>query len=82
MDYSKAINSVADTISKASKPLSEAQKMLMAGAMAVWLEKAATDEREAVMSAILDECPSDGSDAEIILRRAWERVRVMRSNIV
>lgn len=37
-------------------------------------------EREAAMAAILDGCPNDGSDAEIILRRAWERVLTMRSN--
>jgi hypothetical protein len=40
MDYSEAANSVAETIAKGSKPLTEAQKMLMAGAMAVWMDKA------------------------------------------
>jgi len=38
-------------------------------------------EREAAMAAIIDGCPNDGSDAEIILRRAWDRVRTMRSNV-
>lgn len=43
-------------------------------------ETAKAAEREGAMSAILEGCPNDGSDAEIILRRAWERVRV-RSNV-
>lgn len=46
MDYSKAIDSVADTLNRAGNPMTEAQKMLMAGAMAVWLDKAVTEERE------------------------------------
>ncbi len=41
---------------------------------------AITAERESAMAAILDGCPSDGSEAEIILRRAWDRVRIMRSD--
>jgi len=40
MDYAEAANSVAETIAKGSKPLTEAQRIVMAGAMAVWLEKA------------------------------------------
>lgn len=40
-------------------------------------KQARREERELAMAAILDGCPNDGSDAEIILRRAWERVRVM-----
>jgi len=40
MDYSKAAELVADTIAKGSTPLTKEQKILMAGAMAVWLEKA------------------------------------------
>lgn len=40
MDYSEAAKSVAETIAKGSKPLTEAQRLVMAGAMAVWLEKA------------------------------------------
>ena len=44
-----------------------------------WAESAKT-EREMAMTAILEECPNDGSYAEIILRRAWDRVRTMRSN--
>jgi hypothetical protein len=43
MDYSAAVNSVAETIAKGSKPLTEAQRRVMAGAMAVWLEKARKD---------------------------------------
>ena len=35
---------------------------------------------ERAMAAILEECPSDGSDAEIILRRAWDRVRLLPSD--
>ena len=54
MDYLKAVRSVADTISKAAKPLDEAQRMLLAGAMAVLLCKAAEEEREAC-AAICDE---------------------------
>lgn len=42
-----------------------------------WLT-ATKAEREKAMAAILDGCPSDGSDVEIALRRAWERV--LRSN--
>ena len=45
MDYAKAIKSVADVIAKGSKPLTEAQEMLMAGAMAVFLEKAGQNRR-------------------------------------
>ena len=45
------------------------------------VESIRRDERAAAMAAILDGCPSDGSDAEIILRRAWDRVRTMRSNV-
>ena len=44
------------------------------------MRAAAEMEREAAMAAIIDGCPNDGSDAEIILRRAWDRVRTMRSN--
>lgn len=45
------------------------------------IEIARREERELAMTVILSECPSDGSDAEIILRRAWDRVRVMRANV-
>lgn len=34
--------------------------------------------RKAAMAAILDGLQSDGSNSELILRRAWERVLVMR----
>ena len=43
MDYSKAADAVAETIAKCGKPLTDDQKMLMAGAMAVWMEKARKD---------------------------------------
>ena len=49
-------------------------------AHAAW-EDATKAPREMAMTAILEECPNDGSYAEIILRRAWDRVRTMRSNI-
>lgn len=41
---------------------------------------AIADARAAAITAILDGCPNDGSDAEIILRQAWERVRTMQRN--
>lgn len=41
-------------------------------------ESCAKAEREAAMAAILEGCPNDGGDTEIILRRAWDRVRMMR----
>jgi hypothetical protein len=56
MDYSKAINSVADTIKKGSKPLTEAQKSLLAGAMAVWLDVA---YKKGYQNAILNMPTSD-----------------------
>lgn len=40
MDYSKATEAIAGTIAKVSKPLTESQKMVMAGAIAVWMDKA------------------------------------------
>lgn len=47
-----------------------------------WFARAIADaEHEAAMAAILEGCPSDGSDMEIVLRRAWDRVRTMRSNV-
>lgn len=42
----------------------------------------ATEARETAMDAILDGCPNDFSDTEIILRRAWDRVRLMFSNVI
>lgn len=42
------------------------------------MTKARDDERGKAMAAILDGCPNDGSDAELILRRAWDRVRISK----
>jgi len=75
MDYSMAINSVADTIRKAGRPLTEAQKMLMAGAVSVWLEKVATDERVACCKAI--DAIDDGEAPEY---RACQEAIMERSN--
>ena len=44
------------------------------------MAKARADERDKAMSEILACCPNDGSDAEIILRRAWDRVRRLSDN--
>ena len=39
-DYSDIARSIERTIAKGGKPLTEAQYMLMTGALAVWLDKA------------------------------------------
>ena len=52
----------------------------IADALRVLVRDVAFAERKSALLSILDECPDDGGDAEIILRRAWDRVRRMRSN--
>lgn len=46
MDHSEVAASIADTIAKGSKKLTEDQRLLMAGALAVWLEKAQEEARK------------------------------------
>ena len=46
-DFFKAGNSIADAIGKATKPLSSAQRTVLIGAVAAWVDRAAADEREA-----------------------------------
>lgn len=53
----------------------------IADALRVLVRDVGFAERKNALLAILDGCPDDGSDAEIILRRAWDRVRRMRSNV-
>lgn len=40
MDYSAAASAVADTLASAGEPLTDTQRVLLAGAMTGWLEKA------------------------------------------
>lgn len=40
MDYMKAIDTIAETLEKLGEPLTETQRLSMAGSVAVWLEKA------------------------------------------
>lgn len=39
IDYSTIANSIANTIAKGGKPLTETQRPLLVGALAVWLDK-------------------------------------------
>lgn len=45
VDYNKVIESIASTLEKLGSPLSEDQRIVMAGAVAVWIEKAKADQR-------------------------------------
>lgn len=51
MDYSEIADSIAKTIAAAATPLTQTQKIVMAGAVAVWIEKAVELEREACAEA-------------------------------
>lgn len=46
-NYAEIANSIADTIAKCSKPLSESQRLVLAGSVAVWMDKVRgmTEER-------------------------------------
>lgn len=39
MDYLKASESIADTMEKIGEPLTDTQKTILSGALAVWLDK-------------------------------------------
>ena len=45
MDYSKVADSIAETIAKSTEPLAPIQRQVLAGAVAVWIEKAIKNER-------------------------------------
>lgn len=45
MDCSKINRSIAETLKKAGSPLTEDQEMLLAGCLAVWIEKAHEEGR-------------------------------------
>jgi len=47
-DYAAIVKSVADTIAKGGKPLTEAQYMLLTGSLAVWLDKCLHEYGQAV----------------------------------
>lgn len=49
MDYVEVANSIAETIGKATKPLTDDQRILLAAAIAPWIEKA---EDEAWSNAV------------------------------
>ena len=46
-DFFKAGNSIADAIGEATKRLSSAQRTVLIGAAAAWIDKVVADEREA-----------------------------------
>ena len=46
-DFFKAGNSIADAIGEATKRLSSAQRTVLIGAVAAWIDKVVADEREA-----------------------------------
>ena len=71
MDYSEIADSIAKTIDAAATPLTQTQKTLLAGAVAVWIEKSVELEREACAELCDEEASCEG-----IAQRCAEKIRM------
>ncbi len=78
MDYSKAIDSIARTLQVLGEPLSEAQRLGMAGSVAVWMEKA---YQQALQDAQVQDLQSKLTTAEGLVALQQEQIGGMQRKV-
>lgn len=68
MDYSEMTNAICETIAKVETPLTDDQRMVLAGSLSVHVDKAIKEQdartRHACAAAVLS-CPEDMSASDL-----------------